>query len=418
MSTVLRMGILFLIFSVFQQVNETGTYLRPLWDTPGYIVDISPDSQHVILSQENTTRLLSIETGEIIAEVNDGRIDFSPSGRYSVEYHYDLPQSKITDLQTGKTLVIHRYVEAYSNNEQFITVYQPNDAVTGELYRLIDLHSGDIIAEFTGGVTFSPDARLAVVTDLKDLSHITTQVIEIVTKRVLAQYTFDDAIPDKSLWGVYSKFHADSRYLSLFYFPSELHVIDTSTWEILYRVSTGIGFSPDGNYSITLNDDNNSEVQLMEASSGRVLETVFGAYGFSADSRYLFRIESVTYDLRHLQLIDLTTNQTIFEHEGYVGSPRLVTDTLLEFWDRGTQSTRYYDITSGKLIREIEGGADWHYPFLIVIDPKTLIHSLRLWESEETIVEGRQIEITPDGEYVLVADGLVVNAYGLESTKP
>lgn len=418
MSTVLRMGFLFLIFSVFQQANETGTYLRPLWDTPGYIVDISPDSQHVILSQENTTRLLSIEKGEIIAEVNDGRFDFSPSGRYVVEYSYDLPHSKITDLQTGNTLVLNRNVIAYSDNEQFITVYQQNDAATDELYRLINLHSGDIVAEFTGGVTFSPDTRLAVVTDLEDSSHITTQVIELATKKVLAQYAFDDSIPDKSLWGVYSKFHADSRYLSINYFPSELHVIDTSTWEILYRVSIGIGFSPDGNYAITLNDDSNSDVQLMEASSGRVLDTVFGAYGFSDDSRYLFRIESVTYDLRHLQLIDLTTNQTIFEHEGYIGSSRLVTDTLLEFWDRGTQSTRYYDITSGVLVREVEGGAEWHYPFLIVGDLQTQILSLRLWESEETIVEGRQVEVTPNGEYVLVADGLIVNVYAVEHTEP
>lgn len=418
MSIVSRMVMLFLVLSVFQGANETESHLRPLWDAPGYIVTISPDGQYVVVTQDTVTRLLSIETGKIIAEVNEGRFDFSRSGRYVVEDAYGIPQSKITDLQTGKTLVLNGKVIPYSDNEPFITVYQQKDAATSELYRLIDLRSGEIIAEFSGGVTFSPDARLAVVTDLEDLSHITTQVIEIATKKVLAWYAFDYSIPDKSLWGVYSKFHADSRYLSIYYFPSELHVIDTTTWQVLYHVSTGIGFSPDGNYAITLNDDSNSDVQLMEASSGRVLDTVFGAYGFSDDSRYLFRIESVTYDLRHLQLIDLPTNQTIFEHEGYIGSPRLVTDTLLEFWDRGTQSTRYYDIISGELVRKIEGGAEWHYPFLIVGDVKSNNHSMRLWDSEETIIEGIQMEITPDGKYVLVSDRTVVEAYGLETAQP
>lgn len=422
---VLRISLIVVLCSMIhftplysQETDNLWVRLGTLWDAPGNIVDISPDSRYVTVTQDKTTRLVRIETGEVIAEVNKGRFQFSPSGRYAAESEFGIPQSRIYDLQTATTLVVDGYVKQFLNNEQFVFTYQPLETIPGDVNRLVNLNTGESVGEYLGAIVFTPDTRLATATNLEDRNHVTTQIIEIATGAVLAEFVYDYAASDGT-WSLIPRFHANGRYLSIYYFPEEFQVIDTTTWKILYRLPGrpgGFGFSFDGHYIVTVDEESYGDVQLMDASSGRILDTVFGSFGFSGNSRYLFRNEAITYDLSHLKIIELNTNNTVFEYEGMIFSPVLVTDSLLQLYDRETESTRYFDITTGNLVQQVEGRAELHHN-LLVVDDLTPLRTLQTWESSAIITHSQQIEVTPNGKYALTSNGLLVDVYGLASTR-
>lgn len=398
-----------------QQSDSAWTLLNTL-DVQGNISTISPDSQYVnVITEAEIAQLVRIETGEVIAENAGGSIFlFSPSGRYASYFDYGFVEMETTllDLQTGISRAVDGYIDRYIDNERYVAVtYRTVDLK--DLNSLIDLQTGEIVAEFEGSTTFSSNGRFAAVTDLESRPHIPTKIIEIATGNVIAEFNYD-YISTEGMWSAYTRFHANSRYLSIFYFPEEIHIIDTATWQMLYSVQSiyGIGFSRDGRYAISLNDDGYSDVELMDAATGQVLDTVLGTYSFSADSRYLLRNEAVTYDLRHLKIINLSTNNTVFEYEGMIGEYVLVTDKLLQIYNRETQSTLYFDITTGDLAQEVEGWAEFRHNMLIIEDFQTDLLTLRTWEDPTPIVQIRQIEIAPDGSYALASNGEFVEVYG------
>jgi hypothetical protein len=424
MTAVLRISLIVLLCSLFsfssltsQQAEDGWTHLGTLWDAPGYIGEISPDSQFVSITQEGVSRVVQIETGEVVAEITGNAFQFSPGIRYAHSYSFETKQATIIDLHTGIPLVVDGVVDKFLDHERFAAVsqYYP----IGDFSRLIDLATGEIVAEFPAGAAFSPDARYAAVTDRSQQPHMTTQVIEIATGNVLAEYEYDYP-PDRCCWGPYLVFHTSVPYLSIFYLAREVQLIDTATWQVLYKTPSlwGIVFSSDGRYLATMNDDGQSDVHLLDASSGRVLDTVFGSFSFSADSRYLFRRESVDYDLRRLEIVELSTNEVVFTLQGYFGETQLVTDTLLQVMYWREQKTRYFDISSGEMIYEVEGYAELHHDLLVIEDISTQMDTLRTWEDPETVIATGQIEVTPDGKYALVSSDGFVDVYGLASERP
>lgn len=396
-----------------QHTDHGWVLLNTLSNTPGQLGKISPDSQFVNISQGEVTRLVRIETGEVIAESTGSVFQFSPSGRYAEQFGYGRAETTLIDLQTGTTRVIEGFVNRYIDDERFAaTIYRT--ANTNDINYLIDLKTGETVAEFPGIAKFSNDGRLAAITNIETRPHIVTQVIELATKNVLAEFIYDYANNNQP-WGVYSVFHLNGRYLSIFYFPEEIDIIDRTTWQVLYRLpgTGGIFFSSDGRYLATANDDGNSDVQLLDAATGRVLDTVFGAYNFSPNSRYLLRNAAITYDFRRLEIVELSTDKVVFTIEGYLGEYRLVMENLLQLYNRETNSTLYFDIPTGALIREIDGWAELHHELLVVDDLRTRLRSLVAWESGETIATGDQIEVTPNGKYALVSSDGSIDLYGL-----
>jgi hypothetical protein len=201
-----------------------------------------------------------------------------------------------------------------------------------------------------------------------------------------------------------------------------MQIINTDTWEVLYTLSGGIVFSPGGRYIAYNDHEGYDDVQLIEAHTGRAIDAFLGTLSFTRDERYWIRGEALDYDARNWQVIDLATNEIIFQHNGYRGPPVIYDDNTVSMWNFVTQSTPVFDLATGELIREIDGvierfGNAMIVSSLMIDQYSTPFSYLQNWETSETYAIGRQIKMTPGGKLALVSNGLFIDVYAPDGTE-
>lgn len=425
MPTVLQLVFMVLVANVLQysfpqETIEPWVHLSTLWDAPGNIEDISPDSRYAIISQDDyrIQRVVAIATGDIVATVENGGFDFSPTGRYLIERSVG-SDSIIRDFDTGVFITVEGNLLNFLAEEQFVHTSLRDEAMQYTIHRLVDVTTGEITAEYDGNVSFSEDGRLAALTSFnEERTSTTTQLIEIATGAILDTYNYDS--PRQGMFGVRTQFHADNRLLSIWHIAGTVKMIDIATGKLLYENRFGFYFSPDWRYVVTGNGDNlDVEVQLMEASTGRILDRVVGIFNFSPDSRYVFRSEVVSFDVYHTEMIDLETYETLFETEGRFSFARLVSEDVIEsaiyFFPK--YFTRYYDLLKGELIYIVEGSATRYDDVLVFWQSPFPYRTLQMWQSQNIVAYGTEIEVAPNRQYALVSNGLFVDVYGSESSR-
>lgn len=401
-----------------QSNQDEWVHLGTLWDAPGSIGPISTNSEFVILGGPGQTQeLIRIESGEVLFENNGGDIIFSPDSDYAVRYEfvhefpYRAEEFEILDLHTGRTTLFDGFFGEFLSGRRLLIESTRGEDFSHTYTTMIDLTTGDVIADYNGWVgRFSRDMSLVVVasTDI-DTGTVYVHIIEVATNEPIAE--FNHPIPEYP-WSISSAFNLGDSLLALYFFPDEMLIISTDTWETLYTLPGAIRFSPDGQYIASNNHAGYSEVQLIESHTGQIFDEFVGSLGFSSDGRYWIRGEAITYDLRHWQVIDLNTGEVVFELENFLSSPLIHENDVVQVWNIETQSARFFDLHSGELLREINGFVERWQDIMIVGVERTPFLKLQNWQTSETFAVGRQIKVTPDGRFALVSNRLFVDVYG------
>lgn len=397
--------------------NTSWIHLGTLWDAPGSISEISSTGEYAVIQQDRIMRLAHIFSGEIVLEVMNGNISFSDDGQYAIYYQYssytstDEEYFSVLNLETGHSYELEGSFDSSASNEIFSVSVERHEGINNPTSQLRLFETGELIAEYQGYIsTFSRDLSFVVVHRIGNIgeAHHRFYVLDIESDKILAEYSHP--IPDYVYSGS-SSFNVDDSLLAIYFFPDEMKIIDTNTWDVLYTLAGGISFSADGRYIAHNNHAGYSEVQLIEAHTGEVLDEFLGSLHFSHNGQYWIRGEALDYDVREWQIIEFDTEDTIYEYTGY-GAPGILGDNLISIWDFTTQSTRFYDLDTNELIQEINGFIEAFGNYMIVDDTYTPFEYLTKWDTGETYATGRQIEISPTNDFALVSNGLFVDVYG------
>ncbi len=397
--------------------DQAWVHLSTFWDATGSIGEISPTGEYVIIENGQVKKLVHILTGEVILEVENGEILFSENNQYAIYFqrintHPYVLNHHILNLNNRTFYTIDGIYDSIHSNEKYNVSYQRVEDAVNPIYHIYLIETGELVAEFLGSIsTFNHDFSHVVLHSNGEVNH-GARVINIEMGLDVAEYLYP--IPEY-VYSFSSMFNTDDSLLAIYFFPDEMQIIDTSTWEILYTLTGGIWFSPDGNYIAHNNHAGYSEVQLIEAHTGQVVDEFLGSLGFSPDGQYWIRAEAVSYDERDTQIIRLSTDEVIFQRLGY-GVPSIDNDSIISIWDFSTQSTHFYNANTKELIREISGEVQRYDEFVIARDTYSPLTYLRDWDTDDIYAIGRQIKAIPNRNLVLVSNGVFVDLYGQVDT--
>lgn len=388
--------------------DQEWVHLSTLWDATGFIGDISPSGEYVIIENGQVKKLVHILTGGVIRKIENGLIYFDSTGQFARTIQFasetdTVPNPTITNLQTFENYTVENiYNHIWMYDPYLVTVHW-EDSFFDASSEIRDLNSGDILTEHRGNFCrFSHDTSMMLVYFMEN-NRTYARVIDVVSGNIIAEFSSD------RIYSFSCTFNADDSLLALYFMHDDMQIIDTSTWEILYTLTGGIWFNRDGNYIAHNNHAGYSDVQLIEAHTGQVIDEFLGSVGFSRDGQYWIRAEAVSYDVRDTQIINLDTDEVIYQRVGY-GIPTIDDEGIVSVWDFSTQSTHYYNANINEFIREISGEVQRYDEFVIArYSPLTY---LRDWETDSVYAIGRRMKATPDGRFVLVSNGVYVDVYG------
>lgn len=418
-------GLLFIALVALSQAkpvppqDANWVHLSTLWDAPGHIEDISSSGDFAVISNEDINRLINIFTGEVILEITDGYINFSSEGPYAFYGQYIDPHSEteqpiisnVLNLQTLDTYSIDGYIQYYKNREHYIVSGQSDSNPENITTRIHAINTGEIISEFDGDIiSISHDLNLVAVHKFDDTERTVT-IYDISSNNEIAHYTYP--VPDY-VFSISAAFNADDSLLAIDFFPNENQIISTDTWEVLYTLPGGIIFSHDGHFIAHNNHAGYSDVQLIEAHTGRIIDEFLGALYFSDNGQYWIRGEALDYERRHWQVIELETNEVVFEDTRYFGTPRVYSDSVVAMWHFENQMTQLYDLLTHELIYEYEGEATPYGDFVLT----GTLHdkALRDWNTSQIVFSGNQIDMAPSGQLALVSTEDAIEVYILQKS--
>lgn len=380
----------------------------------GFISKISPNGQHVIIQNDDLLKLVEIESGEIVHQILDGWIRFSDEGNYVYFANYmkqskAIPKTTVMNLKSKQTYsfdgIIFEIVEDQRHFVRTIGTESPANPISF----IHELSTSEVSGVYFGVVGgWSHNAKHLVVHILEETQR-RFKVIDLANNIVVAEYTYP--IPEHVFsYGI--SFNADDSILSLYFFPEQMQIIDTDTWEVLYTLAGGISFSADGKYILHNNHAGYSEVQLLEAYSGEVVDELLGAIYLVQNDKYLVRGEGITFTERNWQVFDFETGKLRLEENNHLGAPTIYDDEIASFWDFGLKETRFYDLRTGELMREVYGLVERFGHYIVVYESHAQKYYLRNFEDTVTLAESvYPIKVTSDNKYALVRNDERIDVY-------
>lgn len=309
----------------------------------------SADKKLVVgLSMRDTTAvILDVATGKELRRLGKGHTDFVSTAKFSLNRKY--------------------IVTASENNPVRIW-----DAISGTLLHALDPYYKTAQKGYVDKLTqvqFSPDEKHLLI---KRPNEKTASEWDMSSgKRSLALKEYSHPITS-------TQYSPDGQYLLVNYSDSTIHVWNTQSAELLYKMSGDFSdFSPDGKYFITTFWYGSTSI--WDVASGKEHQRLEGSHsGFSPDGRYI-----------------ITT----------IRGNRSITDKI-------------WDMTTGKAIKELNGintrfSPDGKY-ISTVYDNHTKIWDAALFKLLYNL-EGIHSDFSPDGKYILTQMDSAVKVWKLSS---
>jgi WD40 repeat protein/serine/threonine protein kinase len=430
--------------------TSTGQVVRTL---QGYThiksVAFSPDGRTLASGGgggDHRVRLWDTSTGQVdrmlvghILPVNS--VAFSPDGKTLASAGWD-KAVRLWDASTGqvvRTLEGHTdYVSsvvfspdgrtlASGSDDQTVRLW---DASTGQIVRTLEGHTG-----WVSSVAFSPNGRtLASGSDdhrvrLWDTS--TGQVDRMLVGHIL---------PVRSV-----AFSPDGRTLASGSDDQTVRLWDASTGQIVRTLEghtgwvSGVAFSPDGRTLASASED--KTVRLWDASTGQVIRTLQGHQSTVKSVAFspvgLTLASGGSFPDNTVRLWDAATGQVVRTLEGHTDSVNSVAfspdgKTLVsasgDFHGFGKErldrTVRMWDVTTGQVVRTLEGHTSIVFSVAFSPDGRTLASAsmdktVRLWDASTGQVvrtlerhtdkvntdQVNSVAFSPDGKTLASASG-------------
>lgn len=405
--------------------------LATYWDAPGIVKEISPRGDFIVITDRATgqTRLVETATGHILTEQSrDDVIYFSPDGRYASVYDVASGSTQLLDMQPREityeahTGIILIRFSADSQRGQ-VNFHHEN---RGDHTQVIAVESGEILIDVPGiNAQLSPDGRFIAIADPQTYA---VSVYAVDSGEIMLEWPLiEDGEGRVSASSVFSP---DSSLLVI-YHPHNFtgHVFEVSTWEKIYEITGYPVFGANSGYIISNRHATYSHVYLYEAATGVLLDEVDGDMYFNVEGTLVFRREARAPGDRGgtIRVIELASGTTLFEasSEGYdtinvsVQENNTLARVYKQIFDINyVPVTTYFDLDTGEVVKEITGNAklvEAERGLLIVdsmIRQGQPAQKLVDWDSGETYITERWIDVSPDGRYIATSNGLFVDVYG------
>lgn len=439
-----------------QPIVRLATY----WDSAGHRAEISPDERHLIITNDNYTSFIEINTGRIVLSEPDGTsIRFTPTGNHVIVFQRDIRLIKIINLNDMMTILeleadgygfspLDNYLivrhdqpqttefidlltmsvvlelDGYPrfasrpNSEDIVMVSTIDEATKAPATQVYAFPSGELLGEFLGEwgeispnstfistVTVSPEPDSATLR----VFDITTGDIVFVREYVKSHHYNSYSVGTHFVGDLVVVYHSES-------IPAISDVYELDTWELRFTVEGSIRFNEDYQFAVSNNDSGISDVSLIDVETGEIIDTVLGGMYF-IDNDLLYRNQAINNDFNHIQLIDLSNMEVLAEVFGQNIGVALYNNILrvVQFNYSYETKIRFTDIITGELLFETINYArilDTNNDLAIMEDNG--LEVLSNWRTGEMFIRTRYntIEASPSENYFLVSNGQYIDLYG------
>jgi hypothetical protein len=395
--------------------------LATYWDAPGVVKSISTDDRWLVIYDSNTqtSRLVEVATGQVlITNAVDNSIRYSPLGRFASVNTGEKQTAQIFDLSAKKEVVeAPGVVVKFSPDESLVMVSKYDSAAQESNTTVADTKSGTVRLRVEGdGNAFSPDSRVIGIDDSK---HLTTRLVEVSTGKPIFEFPTRDyqegAIPNTNV-----RFSPDGKLVAIHQLSNiTTYVIDTGTWVVLYDIYGFVTFSPDSHYlKVRQSDGGEAPNVLLEASTGKQLDKVYGELWFSDDSKLLYRSDSTNCAYQcYMQVIDLSSMKPLIDIQKCVGLEAVEDGKIIEVYDEditAPQVHQFIDLATGSILWQAKANdvdmIDYDRRLVLMSDHGR--QSIENFETGEVLVAERQITLSNSKQLAFASNGTVVDLYG------
>lgn len=386
--------------------------LTTLWNAPGYFAGHSADGRYLIMRDGDISRLIDIFDDEVVYKVN-GRIEFSPQGKFLLVSDYVNELVQLIDFPT-KRLIYQATSSFKLNADETLAMTDFRNREYDDVTEVIDTRTGEVVVRAAGQPSkFSPDSAYFSVLE-PFVEPPETRIIEMASgQTVFTLAATRKLVATDAGWSMNTAFSPDGSVFAFYVgYTGTTQIVDLASKEVRYEVKGWVRFRNDGRYLVANNDDGYSDVQLIEVSTGEVLNEVMGGgMLFTGDGSLFVRWQGRDSDTV-TQIVDIETQDILLELKGWLGVSVTEDGQTAIARDNQTKTTRYISLATGEIIRE----ADRIFfedvpnsPFCVeyYVDGGTrLAHT----ETEETLVLAQSISFSPN--YIYASNGLLVDVYG------
>lgn len=393
-----------------QSDEQSFVRLTSFWNAPGSVEAITPDNRHILIYDETSdiTRLVEMRTGYVQVErPGRNRIRFSPDGQFLVVYDAAAQTYQIVEIDTQQTVIqIPSGIPKFSPDGHYL-LNTWRDEHTPYTTQVIDLQAGKILFEAPGmNASISPDGHWMALFYYGDGVVV---VHELPAGNIVAQIApinVGNESPSAT-----SEFFPDGRTLAVRQYFSATQLIDINTWETRYSQPGSIRPTPnDRYYLVRFTDGSTSPMHLIDADTGEVLYEVDGNMSVSPDGKLLYLSAFETYEDKTIQVVDLATGNVLTEQRGWITLQLVEDNQLIEIHDQSTHTTRYIEVGTGITRWEVAGSA-WMFDderHLALVDESQMVDV----STGDVLGAGEHAVVSPDGAYVFIMQGSIVDVYG------
>ncbi len=402
--------------------SEPYVRLATLWDAPGVVETISPDSSLLVIYDEaaDKSRLVELTTGNVrLVRTGENSIRFSPYGRYVAAYNEATRTVEIIGAADGQVVAELPGGRVVFSRDGSLAAGISRSETSGYSTMLIEIATGQILGLYDGYSSgFSPDSTLLAVVDPENaIVHVYHARTGALAAEIAAPPLVEERHPSIS-----AEFPPVGGGLAVYQRRIGItQFFDTDTWCIRFEAPRHMDFNRDGSFLVAGNEVEATTVRLVHVATGEVVNQVFGWMRFSDDGRFVFRFENIVDDISKVQVIDLATGEVRAEQIGFLAVALKANNRVLQMFDNQTRNTRFIDLARGIPV-EIEGHAN-----LYTLERNLLLYDgsftssstayLADFESGEVYISARDIQISLSGQYIFALDGNLVDVYGLPSAR-